>query len=228
MTLKAVLYIANQVLVMIFGMSRGPCLEAKHKIFLSHSGAQKNFTEQLCMDLERIHHFPFFDKRPDSLRKGEKFPPLIFKAAKECHVAVLVLSEEFFTRSKWPMIELNEFVQAQASTNTHLKILPLFFGLSLEQFKDAKQEGRRANWLKVWQGWASEDDRIDVKKWMHSLSKVPGQNGIEYVEAVGEVTYREKVVAAICKLVPPDVKWDISHVQALPQLCEVLPFLITS
>lgn len=33
-----------------------------HNIFLSHSGAQKNFVEQLCEDLQRAKQSPFFDK----------------------------------------------------------------------------------------------------------------------------------------------------------------------
>ena len=102
-----------EVLVLIMCMFRNPRLEPKHKIFLSHSGTQKNFTAQLCEDLIRVSHFPFFDKRPDSLPKGKEFPSLLFKAARQCWVAILVLPEEFFTRSKWPMVELNEFVQAQ-------------------------------------------------------------------------------------------------------------------
>ena len=47
-------------------------LKPKHTIFMSHSGAQKNFVEQLCEDLIRAKQAPFFDKRPDSLPKGEK------------------------------------------------------------------------------------------------------------------------------------------------------------
>lgn len=129
-----------------------------------------------------------------------------------------MLSEEFFTRGKWPMIELNEFVQAQASTNSGLEILPLFFGISVAQFQDPR---RRKNWEKAWQDWADEDGRIDVNQWVRALSVLGGLNGMEYVAAVGEVTYREKVVAAVCKLIPPDLKWDVSHVQSTPKLCEV-------
>jgi hypothetical protein len=39
--------------------------------------------------------------------------------------------------------------------------------------------------------------------------------------AEGEVEFRKKVVAAICKLVPPDVKYDVSHVKSMERLCEV-------
>ena len=37
-------------------------LEPKHKVFLSHSGAQKDFVEQLCVDLQRLDRYPFIDK----------------------------------------------------------------------------------------------------------------------------------------------------------------------
>ena len=202
-----------------------PCLEPIHRIFLSQSGVQKNFTEQLCKELERVHHFPFFDKRPDSLCKGKHFPSLIIKAAKQCCVAIVVLSEEFFTHSKWPMIELNEFVQAKASNNPGLEILPLFLGITIAKFN---KSARRKSWEKVWQGFADKDrkGRIDVKKWVHALSVLDGLNGIEYVGAVGEVTCREEVVAAVCKLIPPDIKWDVSRVQSTSKLCEVWKHLI--
>ena len=194
-------------------------MEPKHRIFLSHSGAQKNFTSQLCEDLIRVSHFPFFDKRLDSLPKGEEFPPLLLKAARQCRLAILVLSEEFFTRSKWPMIELSEFVQAQAADNRSLKLLPLYFGLKLNELKDA---GNQKRWRETWETWAEGDGRIDVGKWVHALSRVLGPvNGMEY-DGVDEVAFRKNVVAAVCKSIPPDVKYDVSHVQALPRLCKVI------
>ena len=76
-------------------------LKSKHKIFLSHSGAQKDFVEYLCGELEKHHHFPFFDKRSSSLPKGDRFPELILKAAQECQMAIVVISEEYFLL-KWP------------------------------------------------------------------------------------------------------------------------------
>ncbi|KAG0620243.1 hypothetical protein M758_4G201100 [Ceratodon purpureus] len=70
-------------------------LEHKHKIFLSHSGAQKDFVEQLCIDLEGCDRYPFFDKRQCSLPIGEEFPKLIFDAIRQCQVGVVILSEDF-------------------------------------------------------------------------------------------------------------------------------------
>jgi hypothetical protein len=82
-------------------MTKDPILQPNHKIFLSHSGVQKDFVEQLCEDLEGCKHFPFFDKRPSSLPKGKRFAKLILKAAQQCQMAVVVLSEDYVT-SKWP------------------------------------------------------------------------------------------------------------------------------
>lgn len=218
-------FVVDLVLMMILAMFRGWGLEPKHNIFLSHSGKQKDFTERLWEELRRVHYFPFFDKCPDSLLKGDEFPPAIIQAARQCHVAILVLSEEFFTRSRWPMIELNEFVKAQASINSNLKILPLFFKISVEEFKDVE---RRKRWQKIWEGWVDEGiknnktHKLEVADLIHALSEVEKKNGMEFVEEIGERTYIANVVGAVCNLVPAYVKYDVSHVQSLPRLCKVL------
>jgi hypothetical protein len=168
-------------------------LRPRHTIFLSHSGAQKNFVEQLYEDLGRAKQTPFFDKRPDSLPKGEKFAQLIFQAARQCELAVVVVSEEYFSRSKWPMLELVAFVQAR-----HCVILPLFFGLSCNEFSDVK---RRQLWFKRWDEWAQEDARIRVDVWKEALKELDRRNGLEYAEALGEVTFRREVVATACSIV---------------------------
>ncbi len=70
-------------------------LEPKHKIFLSHSGAQKQFVEYLIEELVRCLRYPVFDLREDSLPVGENFPELIFRAIEQCYVGVVILSEDF-------------------------------------------------------------------------------------------------------------------------------------
>lgn len=111
-------------------------------IFLSHSGAQKDFVEQLREDLERAGQSPFFDKRTNSLPKGEEFAGRIFTAAEECDLAIVVVSEEYFTRTKWPMQELVALSRAPGCK----KILPLFFGISCKEFKNPE---RRRHWYQV-------------------------------------------------------------------------------
>jgi len=197
-------------------MFRGWGLGTEHTIFSCHSGKQKNFTERLWWEFKRAHHYPFFDKCPDNLPEGHEFPSAIIQAARQCHVAILALSEDFFTRSRWPMIELNEFVKAQASTNSYLKLLPLFYKISVEEFKD---EERQKQWQDIWHGWAADDRRsngthkLNVGAWVFALSMVGKCNRLEYVEEVGKVTYVASVVDVVRKLKLPRVKYDVSHVQ---------------
>ncbi|KAG0556951.1 hypothetical protein KC19_11G090200 [Ceratodon purpureus] len=182
-------------------------LKSKHTMFLSHSGAQKGFVEQLCEDLERAKQVPFFDKRPDSLPKGEKFAQLIFQAARQCPLAIVVVSEEYFTRSKWPMLELGAFVQTGKCT-----ILPLFLGITCKEFGDVK---RREGWFRRWSEWAQEDPRIQVDVWKEALRDLDGRNGLEFSEALGEVAYRKEVVATACTILAKNVQL---RDQMLPQM----------
>ncbi|KAG0558565.1 hypothetical protein KC19_10G038200 [Ceratodon purpureus] len=194
--------------------------QPKHKIFLSHSGAQKYFVENLCKDLEDHHRFPFFDIRESSLPKAERFPEHIFEAAQHCNLAVVVVSEEYFT-SKWPMIELVEFVRAKKSgRNPNLKILPVFMGLSVSEFSDqTRQEG----WFRKWAGWAEEDrSRINVAEYKEALKVLKAFNGMQFHQDLSTLaSYQKNVVRMICKLVSPDVKWYDAHVQGGSNICEV-------
>ncbi|XP_073386640.1 disease resistance protein Roq1 isoform X2 [Physcomitrium patens] len=166
-------------------------LEPKHKIFLSHSGAQKSFVEALCDQLEDVRRFPFFDKRADSLPLGERFPDLIFQAAQQCRVAVVILSEEYFT-TKWPMLELVAFMQARESDINKPKILPLFFKTSLSELGDTT---RRNHWFSAWEVLAQADHRVKLGKWKDALKQLPSFKGIEYVKR-GESPYQEDSVKA--------------------------------
>jgi hypothetical protein len=198
-----------------------PILQPNHKIFLSYSGAQKDFVDQLCGDLEKFHHFPFYDKRPSSLPKGERFPELILKAAQECQMAVVVVSEEYFL-SKWPMTELHAFVQARLKSNTKLKIFPLFYKLSVSEFGNKE---RRDQWVNEWEEWAKTDLRINVNAWKDSLKVLASFNGIEYNQGFkGIEAYLKSIVSNICKEVKLDIKWDDSHVQGCSNICQVLFF----
>lgn len=151
--------------------------EVKHKIFISHSGAQKDFAEQLCLDLERRGFiFPFFDQRHHSLPKGKYFVPLIKEAAPHCLVAVILLSEDFLC-SKWPMIELAEFHGAQQAENQRLNMLPLFYKLSV---KDLGERAVEERWMPTWRQLASGDERIDVHKWSAAVRALRKVNGLVF------------------------------------------------
>jgi hypothetical protein len=189
---------------------------------LSHSGAQKEFAEHLCEALERRFHYPFFDKRPSSLPKGEKFSRLIIQAAQQCEMAVVVVSEEYFM-SKWPMIELNAFAQARRQNlNKKLQILPLFYGLSVSEFREDR---RRERWYVEWESFAEDDaqGRIKVEEWKDALNKLGSFNGISYNWELKEiVAYENAIVSSICDSIQPYIKWDDSHVQGKLNICEVL------
>ena len=189
------------------------------KIFLSHSGAQKEFVEQLCVDLESRHRFPYYDKRPSSLPKGERFPDLIKDAVAQCEMMVVVVSEEYFT-SKWPMIELNGFVQAIKGKDNVKKILPLFYGLSVDEFFDSD---RQEKWFMTWETMAKADDRIKVDEWKESLTWLGAFNGLVYDRHLKEVVaYRKEIVSNICEAIPSDNQYDESHVQGRSKLCQVM------
>ncbi|KAG0603716.1 hypothetical protein M758_10G116000 [Ceratodon purpureus] len=192
-------------------------LEAKHKVFLSHSGAQKDFVEQLCVDLERCDRHPFFDKRRRSLPIGEKFPPLIFDAIRQCHAGVLILSKEFFTKTKWPMLELVAMVRELKSPNSRLKLIPVFYKLSREECLDHEN---RSEWFAQWKEWASVDERICIEEWKKALDVLKCINSLMMRD--GEVHLRREIVDAVCKLVLPETRWDDSHVQGRSRLCEIL------
>ena len=196
-----------------------PVLLQHHKIFLSHSGAQKEFVEQLCVDLESRHRFPFFDKRPSSLPKGEMFPGHIKAAVAQCEMMVVVVSEEYFT-SKWPMIELNGFVQASKGKDNLKKILPLFYGLNVDEFSESD---RQEKWFTKWKEMATADKRIKVDEWEESLKRLRKFNGWPYDRNSKEVVaYRKKIVSNICKAIPSDNQYDASHVQGRSKLCQVM------
>lgn len=188
-------------------------LEPKHKVFLSHSGAQKDFVEQLCVDLERCDRYPFFDKRRDSLPIGKEFPKLIFEAIRQCEVGVVVLSDEFFTRSKWPMLELTAMVK-----NSKLEIIPVYLGITLDQVRDPEQQYR---WRTIWQGWAEKDEhRIRIEEWDEALKALGPLNSLLY-KGGGEVGFRDNIVEAICKCVRPLSRWKVSHIKGRQRLIEV-------
>lgn len=179
---------------------------SKHDIFLSHSRGQKDFVEQLCVDLEAQGYSPFFDGRLNSLPKGKEFAPLILKAAQHCHVAVIVLSQDYLI-SKWPMIELSECHAAEQAGNQALNLLPLFFKSSVHDLDD---QAIKERWMSTWKEYESEDKRIDVAKWceaVRALRKVNGiVNGIVFGKhSTTEVAYRKEIVQSICILLPPDL-----------------------
>jgi hypothetical protein len=145
------------------------------------------------------------------------------KAAQQCEMAVVVVSEEYFM-SKWPMIELHVFMQAYKS-NIRLKILPLFYGLSISEFHERE---RRERWFEKWETLAKGDaqGRIKVNEWKDALNELGSFNGIEYDQKSKEIlAYRDHVVYNICFSIIPNIKWDDSFVQGKSNIWKVLSYI---
>lgn len=195
----------------------------EHSIFLSHSGAQKAFVRRLRNALERNAYIPFFDEDPDCVPKGEPFVHRIKIACRQTDVAVVVLSDEFL-ESKWPMIELAIFVEEHrrrrsVSECKELKDFPLFLGLSVEEFR---KRVNQTSWLHKWKELSAKDSRIDISEWEKAVKVLGGHNGLEYCHYKNEEDYIDSIVSAIFKLVPPDLKWEDTHVKGKSKFHQVL------
>ena len=197
----------------------GPCgLEKKHKVFLSHSGKDKAFVGHLDHRLRSVNHYPFFDVHEDSLPLGDKFTDIIFQASKKCQLAIVVVSDDFFM-SKWPMLELASFVEAKNGDNPEMKILPLFYKLTVAQFKEPE---RRRVWFEKWERLKESDKRLDISSWKDALRVLGGQNGAVFCgTGQDEVKYIASIVQTVFRSVPPDVLYGDSHVKGGTQLCKV-------
>ena len=191
-------------------------LKCKHIIFLSHSGAQKSFVEQLYLDIKAYDRCPFFDKCRDNLPIGCDFPHLIFEAINQCQVAVVILSKEFFSSSKWPMLELASLVKRKLS-DPYLTIMPIFFNITHAQCREKENQYR---WLKQWECWSKQDHRIIIEEWQAALKVLGYTNGISMSKA-DEVKCRQDIIEAICKEVPSQSRRDDSHVQGRLRICKV-------
>ncbi|KAG0556323.1 hypothetical protein KC19_11G044200 [Ceratodon purpureus] len=189
------------------------------RIFLSHSGSQKDFVEQLHRDLKNCGHTLFFDKSTESLPKGRAFPQLILQAARQCLVAVVVLSDQYFM-SKWPMLELIAFVEARRTCNSELHILPLFYKLDVCDLKDIIAIRR---WKAEWENFAAMDDRFDPNKCEDALRALIANNGERFCEYGGsKVRYREAIVAIVYQLSRPYLKYDTPPMVAGARLCQIV------
>ena len=125
---------------------------------------------------------------------------------------MVILSEEFFTRSKWPMLEL-----VAMKKNAKLMI-PVYFGVSLEEVKDPKH---RERWISKWCGWADEDWRIVIEEWCEALKALGPINSLVYA-GDSEVRLREEIVKAVCGLVIWKPRWENSHVKGRSRLAKVM------
>ncbi|KAG0586256.1 hypothetical protein KC19_2G076200 [Ceratodon purpureus] len=198
--------------------------QPKHDIFLSHSGQEKPFVEQLYHDLRSVNQRAFFDQDSNCLAKAEKFAREIIDAAGRCRVGVVVVSEGYLT-SKWPMLELSRFVECG------VKVFPLFFKLSPSDLKGNEVETK-------WKlSWRQLVERGEVKEevlesWSKAVKELRSWNGLEYGKfANSEYKYRCAVVEEICKLWPPRVKCSTDvpkdEIQGYERLCKMASSMFT-
>ncbi|KAG0568569.1 hypothetical protein KC19_6G029600 [Ceratodon purpureus] len=139
-----------------------------YDIFLSHSGAQKTFVEQLYRELRQIGRYSvFFDK--ESIRHGEQISPIVLQHAKMCKLNVAVLSKEYFTRSRHPMLELAASFTAAKDGKGVPCILPVFLALKPEHAKD--DENQR-EWIKKWEQWRLNEIMSKSRKEIHICIEV--------------------------------------------------------
>jgi hypothetical protein len=131
----------------------------------------------------------------------------------------VVLSKEFFMRSKWPMLELNAMVKEFEKPNSRIKIIPVFYFISINAFKDLK---KRKEWTSQWRNWALNDKCVNVEEWERALKVMGSINSLELKEGCGDVKLREDIVAEVCGLVPCETRWDDSHIQGRSRSCKVL------
>ncbi|KAI5078742.1 hypothetical protein GOP47_0006413 [Adiantum capillus-veneris] len=181
-------------------------------IFLSHSGKQKPFVENLYNALRRVNHKAFFDQH--SLPKGSTFPQRIKTAALGCELGVVVLSEDFLT-SKWPMVELEILVLQRGPK---AKVLPLFYKLGPA---DLGSPANLTRWQQVWkEQFGASVDIID--NWSKALRSLKAFHGEKFTQGTSETAYINTVVRSLCKVVPSPVPEDLSQIQGLHHLAKVV------
>ena len=122
---------------------------------------------------------------------------------------MVVLSPEYLS-SKWPMLELVEFVRARRSTNPKLELFPVFFKASVEDLSD---ESIQEKWRPEWEKLVRRDRGDSVEEWAAAVRELRGVNGprFELYERC-EVKYRAAIVKQIFTLAPPDLLFDTSRI----------------
>lgn len=207
-------------------------LEPKHDIFLGHSGKEKDFTELLYWELKNCGYNPFFDKDPYSLPEGKDFSELIFNVAKQCPVAIFILSEDFFTNSKWPMLELAAFVESHeqeiekkkcGKEYQEIDLIPILFkDFSRESIKENRQK-----WFKRWQGFKSRSKieanipMIDIAKWEHALDVLLKRRWIAYTKTNREHGLIKEIVNGVRRSLPPPNPLSDGNVQGIERIRQV-------
>lgn len=215
------------------GMTREPNPQGtRHEVFLSHSGHEKRFVDDLFTDLVRLPRFrsnePFFDTQDASLRKGEEFVTPIIEAARNCAVAVMVLTKEYLT-SYWPMLELLHFIDAKRTTNPDMKLLPVFYGDLLPSHlgEQAIKDRWEVEWEKIISQRSSQTSSsrrvsLTVESCQKALKILKNSNGIEMWKYKTSRSQKGAIVDAILKFLPASCDPEINpDIEGGRRLCDV-------
>lgn len=196
-------------------------LDLGGEVFLSHSGKDKDFVWFLHKQLCRRYHYEiaFFDV--ESLPKATPVSMVnILEEARRSKLGVLVLTEDFFMQTPNPMLELEAFVASE------VQLLPLFFKMSVDEFKE---KSRRANWENRWRTWFAEKHlgRSSVEgmitTWRHALDIVNTFSGLEYCKvANNQPEYIDKIVNEVTRIIPPAVSYSEEGVFGKDRLCQIV------
>jgi hypothetical protein len=87
----------------------------------------------------------------------------------------------------------------------------------VEEFKRLE---RQKEWFEEWEKF--KDSRIDdetLKAWKDALRSIYPLHGIQMDLGEGEVSYRKRIVRAICDMVPPVTEFDVSDVEGKDRIC---------
>lgn len=187
--------------------------ESKKQIFLSYSGKDRSFVEQLYEDLRNEGYRLFFDCAVESLPIGAGFSELKFQSARECDIVVVVLSEEYLL-SKGRMLELVTCLNAQ-KLDSKKKIFPLFYKIVLSALKDVETQRRL---LHTWETYAKEDARIDPMEWLDAVRALLNINELVF----DDVSDRKEIVRSIYNFCPPDVEFDLTDMVGVERLCQLV------
>lgn len=175
---------------------------------------------------------PFFDTEDACLRKGEEFVGLIITAARNCAVAVMILTKEYLT-SYWPMLELLHFIDAQKTTNSDMKSVPVFYDnlLPSDLGDQVIEDCWKVKWEKIipkGSSGAPIRNSLTVESCKEALKLLKKTNGIEARKYQSLQLLREAIVSAVLKFLPssfdpeinPDIEGgrrlcDVSHLEPL-------------
>jgi hypothetical protein len=176
------------------------------RFFLSHAGGKdkngKNFPDILYKELKSTWRYKFnlikvfFDR--ESLPPGHPFPDRIQQELGRTQVGVVIITEEFFER-KWPMEELRSFVESKKRNQNGVRILPLFFRLSVAEVRDRLREG---SWDEKWGKMSTDQHRVNVQEYREAVAALCNTTGIEYIARNNgyDLEYIEKTLKKVVKI----------------------------